>query len=87
MSTHRPRGRQAPPRVIIDVPPPDTDGYRRAMEDDERFFTENPGIRQRTRAYVPGESPTPFPPGTRVHVRRDGYHRLRFFEPGPVEGN
>lgn len=87
MDRTRPRGRQAPPPIILDVPPPNTEGYRRAMDDDEEFFLKNPTITSRSRAYVPGETPTPFPPGTRVHVHRNGFYRVRSFEPGPVEGN
>lgn len=58
-----------------------TEGYRRAMEQDEAFFRANPHLHDYSRPYVPGECSPDFPQGTTVHVRRLGDKRARGFAP------
>jgi hypothetical protein len=77
------RGRRTPP--IVAMPPRDSDPSQDA---DFAFFSRNPGVMQYERDLIPGESPEPMPPGTRVAVIRIGeYRRARAFRPPPSEVN
>lgn len=82
-----PKGRRVPPPRLVVMPEPNTATHRAVRDDDEQWFLDHPKETYRRRPYVPGETPQPMPPGTVVHVYREGFYRIRSFEPGPVEEN
>jgi hypothetical protein len=74
------RGRNVP---VIVAPPLEDDP---SQDIDYRYFVEHPHAREYTRAVLPGEAPTPLPPGSWVVVKRVGqYTRVRLFQ-APREG-
>jgi hypothetical protein len=76
------KGRRVP---IINMPPRVSD---RSQDIDFDFFSRHPGVTRYERDLIPGESPEPMPPGTRVAVIRLGeYRRARAFRPPPSEVN
>lgn len=83
-SRSRTRGRAVP----IECRPaaPATGVARRVAEADARRFADDPALVEFRRAYVPGETDHPFPPGTTVVVRRCGAQRARAFLPPTTEG-
>lgn len=75
------KGRRAPPPVIFALP--------RASDPsqaiDTAYFRAHPAIREYIRKYIPGETPAPMHPDTRVYVRLIGADRVRGFAPPPAE--
>jgi hypothetical protein len=71
------RGRYAPPSIVYALPRADDP----SQAIDAAFFERNPGTKQYTRKYIPGETPEPMPPDTWVHVMLVGVERVRGFAP------
>jgi hypothetical protein len=74
------KGRRVPPMLIV----PTDERDPSVMVDMDFFMAYGPDI-EFIRDYIPGESPEPMPPGTRVIVRLDGTARVRGFLP-PEQG-